>query len=402
MNPTPKQAKRAGKAPAHKRAGQVERAVARVSQANRPALEAHVERCRGQEAMSENGVYSFVRPIQFADTILQGKALKECRAEDFARVMATFRRVYNAGSLRVRALNLRKHVRYCHGVIRTGSAQPTLLEAAGLSKQEAKAIEDALYVKRVKPAVVGQVIDDADYAAILRHLKPRVSLQPAFALEVRDRAVFSTLRRTGFRVAEALSLRLSGVRREVINGQPCYKLALDGREEALGKLKTGPRTIYVADVDVVEALDAWLRVHPFRQDPDAYLFVTADTGGHMRPFSTEACRLTLAKALDWAGILQKYPAPLTPHDFRHTCATEKADGGWNVFQLCDYFGWGEDSRMPFLYVHNSLAKQRARILADAQKAAQAATIAIPGDLSAVNALVALVQQAAAKMGTANA
>lgn len=359
------------------------RLLARVSEANRPALEAHVEYSRGQDQMTENGIYSFCRPVEHADTLLKGKPFKTATSQDWLRVVSGFRTVYSSQSLRIRVVNLRKHIRYCFDV-------DDLEKSDDLGKKEGRAIEKALKVKREKPQTVGQVIPEADLIAILDGIPVRSSLKPAFPLEVRDRACLATLRASGFRGGEHVSVRLWGARRESSPLGPVYKISLDPEAEAEGLLKTGPRTLYIHDPRAVAALDAWLAVHPFKDDPNAFLWVNAETGGAMARFSTAGLRKLLTKAVAWAGIGKNFPAKLTPHDFRHTCATEKARLGWNEFQMCDYFGWAPGSKMPGDYVHLTLDDQRARILKDAQAAAQEAAKAAPSLAPNMAALVDLL------------
>lgn len=377
----------------HSKLGQLKALVARVSDANRPDLESHVEYGFGQGRMTVNGMYSFARPVAHADEVLAGKPFRDTTAHDWLRVVSVFRGRYSPQSLRVRVVSLRKHVRYVFGV-------DDLEKSDELGRKEGAAMEWALKVKREKPQVVGQVIPESDYQAMRASVKLRNSMRPAFPIELRDRSVLSTLRRSGFRVAEAMSLKLCDVRREIHEGHAMYRLALDPAEGLLGKLKTGPRTIYVQAPDAVADLDAWLAVHPFRDDSRSYVYITAESTT-MRPLSTDSVRKLVAKAVQWAGIRGHYNAALTPHDFRHTCATEKAEVGWNEFQMCEYFGWMVGSRTPGIYVHLNLDKQRARILADAQRQAAAATAAAPQSQDAVNALLGLLKQAMGQVSTSS-
>ncbi|HUR61665.1 MAG TPA: hypothetical protein VM286_04805 [Candidatus Thermoplasmatota archaeon] len=119
--------------------------------------------------MSENGVYSFARPIVHADSILEGKPFHTTKTQDWLKVVSVFRTIYSPHSLRIRVVNLRKHVRYCFDV-------DDLEKAEELGKKEGRAMEKALWVKREKPQVVGQVILETDVDAMLAAIAARNSL----------------------------------------------------------------------------------------------------------------------------------------------------------------------------------------------------------------------------------
>lgn len=368
--------------------------LSKVSAANRPALEAHIEYSRGQKQMSENGVYSFARPVAHADAILAGKPFTELRGADCLRIVSTFRTIYSPQSLRIRVLNLRMHLRFLYDV-------DDLEKAESLPKGEGRAMERALKVRRERPQVVGQVIPEAHLDALLQAIPTRDSLHPAFPMEVQDQAKALVLRASGFRGGEFVSLNLTGggVTREDADGVPLYRLILAGDAP---DLKTGARAIYIQEPRAVAALDAWIAVHPFRHLTPASprwrdgvpLWVNADSGDE-RPvrLTTTRLRRFVTQLVAWAGLAAAYAAKLTPHDFRHTCATEKARLGWNEFQLCAYFGWSPGSKTPAIYVHLKPSDQRDLILRNAQSMARAAVSAAPQSADAVSALVALLRQA---------
>jgi integrase len=319
------------------------RLLGRVSDANRPGLEAHIEQARNQ-TLRENSLYSFAVAVAHADRALQGKDFLVASPQDYVRVVSSFRGIYSPQSLRIRVVNLRKHVRWVHNVDR-------------LSRE----LERALWVRRERDLVVGQVISPEDFAALLGAIEPRASLTPVFPVDVRDRALWSVLRASGFRISEFVSLNVSDVKLEGDVALLCL------RRDA-PDLKTGARSIYIKDG--VAELRAWLSVHPARGDPHAPLFIQPQAGGIERA-SPLSIRKLLSRLCRRAGLDRKLPAPLTPHDFRHTCATEKARLGWNESQLRLYFGWGPGSKTPSTYVHLSMDDQRNRILRDAQTAAMA-------------------------------
>lgn len=372
----------------HPKTKQYERLLATISDANRPDVEAHGDYAVNNEDMSPNGLYSWARPVAHADTILKGKPFREATPADWSHVVKVFRTMYSPESIHGRVVSLRKHVRYLFGV-------DDLEKAEELGRRVGSTIEKALYVKRPEPLVVGQVIVDQDTEALVAGIKPRNSIHPAFPMEMRDRPCLRVLRQSGFRVSEHVSVRLNYVKRELAGGMAVYRLSLDPEAP---DLKTGPRTIFIQDPKTVEDLDAWLAIHPFRDDPNAFLWIAGETGGAMHKLAAENVRRLVTKAAAWSGIAEKYPAPLTPHDFRHTCATEKARLGWNEYQMCQYFGWRIGSRTPRVYVHLSLDDQRNLVLKDAQRLAAEATKASPAAGQAVDALVGLLKEAMRKLG----
>lgn len=375
------------------------RIVAQCSPVNRPDLERHVELDRTN--FEETSLQSWAMAVVHADRILsypyqtvapppgwildEPKAwtmgLREAGPDECLQVVSAFRRIYGRHSLRLRSISFRKHLRYLYGV-------DDLEKSECLGRQRGRAMEEALWVKREKEEVVGQVITDAHFRLLQASIKRRTSFRPEFLLDVRDRAMWAVLRASGFRVGEFVSLNVGDVTFE----GSVARLAL--REEA-PDLKTGPRTVYIHDG--VPELRAWLAMHPARDDRDAPLWIQGRAESILR-LNRDGVRKTLALALKWSGLDKLLPALLTPHDFRHTCATEKAELGWNEYQMCSYFGWEIGSRTPGTYVHMKLSRQRDRILADAERTAQAARSAPDKANEAVQALLGLVKQVAAKMG----
>lgn len=154
----------------------------------------------------------------------------------------------------------------------------------------------------------------------------------------------------GFRISEALSLRVGDVHEADKDG---VRLVLP---EDAPDLKTGPRTVYV--VESVPALKAWLAAHPNRKDPRAPLFPAARSPHKaLRPGTVVQYMRRLAKRTS-----RRY---INPHLLRHTRATRAAEAGWNESQLCRYFGWTPGSRMASYYVHLSQSNVEERVRRDA-------------------------------------
>lgn len=359
----------------------VDKLVARCSPANRDRLARHVEVDRTN--FRETSIASWVVSVLKADAILAGKDFATLNPDDCLAVASGMRAMYSKGALRLRLVCFRKHLRWVFDV-------DDLEKSEALGKR-GRAMEEALWVRREKEAVVGQVMQPVDFAAFLAAVPDRIAGTLNVNLGVQHRAAWRCLRQSGHRITEHTTMNLRGTRRQVVDGQPCYRLELDPQAPGL---KTGARTIYIAEPGAVAALDDWLAIHPHRGNPDAPLWVDE----HGARMTCRAWRRILTATMKAAGLLTSLPAPWTPHDFRHTCATEKAELGWGEYQMCTYFGWEIGSKTPGTYVHMSLQKQQERIMADARRAAAAAIGGSPESRDAVNALVGLLKQAVGQMG----
>lgn len=363
----------------------VDRIVASVSAVNRPDLEAHVEEERNIRR-KELSIRSFVTAVAKADGILQ-KPFKAITVEDARQVVSGFRPIYSPKSLRLRVISWRKHVRWIFQVER--------LDEQDSPCRNGKAIERALRVPRGKMEVVGQVISREHQDRLVASIPKRNSRTPRFPMEVRDRWILRGLKAAGDRVSKFVALRLRDVRIEravvKVNGQPTTLLvARLGLDLDAPDLKTATESITKGERYAwqhVEDLIAWLKVHPCvganhrpnldwssfdgardTDDPDAPLNLSGRcktiqglTPSGIHDLVQDACR--------WSGLDKELPALLTPHDFRHTGATEDARNGDNEFDLRLKYDWGPDSKMPGTYVHMDLDDMRRRAVDKAQAAA---------------------------------
>jgi len=109
--------------------------------------------------------------------------------------------------------------------------------------------------------------------------------------------------------------------------------------------KTGERTILLFKSQPY--IKQWLQVHPFRNDPNAYLFVSL-WGGKWRQVRPESYKNYLARLAQKAGIKKR----VHPHMLRHTRLTELAKV-LTEQELKIFAGWEPDSTMASIYVHLS-------------------------------------------------
>lgn len=382
-----------------KRQARVDELVAKVSAVNRPGLAAHVEEYRFR--CKANSALCFVSSVLWADAKLN-QDFRSITVHAARILVAAIRTEYAPGSGRIRLVLIRQHIRWLFGVKR--------LDERDSPCSEGRLIERALNLPRPKLRVVGQVISPQNQDRLVQSIPSRASLSPPFPLEVRDRWVLRGLKGTGHRVSEFVSIKLRGVRFEVhhdATGRP-VRVARIAMDETAPDLKTGERALYVREG--VEELEAWLRVHPGVRapadqdwltfdgerdaaEPDAPLNIRGNCTG-LQALSTDGVALIVTQACKWSGLDKELPSPLSPHDFRHTAATEDARRGWNEPMMRQKYGWGTGSQMPAYYTHLTLDDQRDRLIADAARTAEAARAAAttPQATAAVETLVKLLQQ----------
>lgn len=156
----------------------------------------------------------------------------------------------------------------------------------------------------------------------------------------RDRAMMALAWDTGARIGELGTLRVKDVSFEN-----------KGTIVDFTKSKTNPRSPWL--LYSTEHIMAWLRVHPFRNDPDAPLWPVLQVKGsdhkyevNRRPLQYRGFYFVFRRIFERANI----PKPFNPHMFRHARATWAAQNGWNNQLANKYFGWTQGSDMYDQYV----------------------------------------------------
>ncbi|MDA8305975.1 MAG: tyrosine-type recombinase/integrase [Deltaproteobacteria bacterium] len=159
---------------------------------------------------------------------------------------------------------------------------------------------------RVKvPESLPRAIDPEDVKALL-----------AAVVHARDRAMILMLLRTGMRIGELLSLRLSDV-----NLGEKKVMIHEAQKTWVG------RVVYFSD-DAKEALLSWLKA----KDPEQeFVFVS----NRRRPLSYKAARLRFVKHIEAAGLAAK---GYTIHCLRHTFASELLNAGMRLECLQQLLG----------------------------------------------------------------
>ena len=225
------------------------------------------------------------------------------------------------------------------------------LVAGMLQRQPPYSIETISTYKRILRRFVTYVVAPADFpnvkpvpplvAWITTHIRrrdrPMVKrsdlLSPAeidkllrTTTSARDRAFVAMLWEAGPRVSEIGNMQLKNVTR-VSQG---YTIDISG--------KTGGRAPLI--VSSAPYLDAWLAVHPYRDSPEAPLWVQQRT---LKPVAYRTISVMLKRLFHRADVKK----PFHPHIFRHSRVTYVlANGIMNEQQAKTYFGWLPSSDMP--------------------------------------------------------
>ncbi len=148
----------------------------------------------------------------------------------------------------------------------------------------------------------------------------------------RDKAIIATLAESGARVSELGNLLIKNVHFDEYG----VLLSVHG--------KTGSRTVRL--IWSVPYLTNWLNNHPFGKDREATLWVHTSGKNKDKPISYSAIR----KVLISAGKRAKLNKKIHPHLFRHSLASYYA-GFLTEFQMNQFFGWIQGSKMAATYVH---------------------------------------------------
>lgn len=150
---------------------------------------------------------------------------------------------------------------------------------------------------------------------------------------LRDKALVLVLYEGGLRVGELLSLKI----KNIITDEYGCVLVVNG--------KTGQRRVRI--IEYTKDLLNWLDIHPLRNDPEAYVWISLgkNTKGLISYVEVELILKKLAKKI---GLSKK----VNPHAFRHARATHLAKHLPEAI-MKEHFGWTKDSKMASVYYHLS-------------------------------------------------
>ena len=101
-------------------------------------------------------------------------------------------------------------------------------------------------------------------------------------------------------------------------------------------------------ISSVPHLTAWIEHHPFRDEPDAPIWLKIGATHKDEIICYNNARKIIKTLAEKANIKKR----IYPHLFRHSRATELAIHLTDA-QMDQYFGWTQGSNMPSTYVHLS-------------------------------------------------
>ncbi|MFM8658889.1 MAG: tyrosine recombinase XerC [Candidatus Nitrosotenuis sp.] len=181
----------------------------------------------------------------------------------------------------------------------------------------------SIHLKQVKDKILReQLLTDDDIKKLL----------DACADNARDRALFDVHYEAGTRPSEILNLKIKHVKFDD-NGAVIH---VDG--------KTGPRPIRI--ILSVPNLAKWFEVHPFRDNPEAPLWILFDADNYGQQMTYSAAIAMLKRR----QIKAKIRKPLNLKLFRHSAAT-KLSKHLSESTMRLRHGWTKGSTMPSRYVH---------------------------------------------------
>lgn len=180
----------------------------------------------------------------------------------------------------------------------------------------------------------------------------------------RDQAIIATLYDSAARVGEFCNVHIKDVKFDSLGAL----MFVNG--------KTGPRSIRL--IHCVPYIQNWLQVHPFREDPNTFLWYNLQAQKW-----AEVNRQTLARIIDRALKRTKIDKKMHPHLFRHSRLTALAPKITEQV-LKGFAGWTPDSRMAAVYVHisgksldDALAKASGIEIPEETKESRLAAITCP-------------------------
>lgn len=92
----------------------------------------------------------------------------------------------------------------------------------------------------------------------------------------------------------------------------------------------------------------WIENHPFKNQPEAPLWVKLGSRSKYEPLDYYSARAIVLRALRKAGLKKRVYSYL----FRHTRSTKLAKILTEA-QICEFCGWVQGSDMPRVYIHLS-------------------------------------------------
>lgn len=315
--------------------------LGRMSAENRDYMRVAVSQ-RRNEPQKERSIYSYVLASQRLDECCGGRPFAGLEKADYVGCLEAYRSRLAVRTLRGLSTHLKVTYRDTHNT----DALP-------------RDIRKALSVKVPKDAEEGvRVVSDDEFKALLGGASAMRGGSNGVPTATMWTALLWVMMDGGLRASELLGLRVGDI--EVVgDGRYLLHLRADGRV-----LKTGPRVVPVSGA--VPALAALLSVHPHSQDERSHLFQNMRKRGDSGVMKYLTLNRQLTRLANATGVNagRALTENVTPHDFRHSCATQKARQGWQPLDLMKFFGW-TTLKMAMTYVHMDYQDIAERVARDA-------------------------------------
>jgi site-specific recombinase XerD len=173
--------------------------------------------------------------------------------------------------------------------------------------------------KRIEPE---DLISVEEIQTLLRH-----------ASNSRDKCLISLCFELGPRISELLEMQIKDVQFEETH----MNLKLKGKKN-INALRR------VTSIESQQYMKAWLNDHPYRNDPEAPLFVNISKN-FGSPVRYDAARGIINRIIKRSGLRH-----INWHLFRHTAATTDAVRGMNPAMMNKKYGWSKESKTPLIYI----------------------------------------------------
>ncbi len=149
---------------------------------------------------------------------------------------------------------------------------------------------------------------------------------------IQRRAFIAVAYETGARPEELLNIKV----KDILFDSKGAKVILRG--------KTVERVTRV--IAYVSLLRQWLSIYPFKDDPNAYLWLSEASNHKWRPIGLRSAEKMFEETMKRAGIKKQTRLYI----LRHTRATHLANKLTEA-QLCAYFGWRLGTKVVQRYIH---------------------------------------------------
>lgn len=316
------------------------RLLARIGPTNRPLVAMHLQ-LRVNKGLKAGSNENWLRALVRSDEALGGRDFRSLKPADLPAVVAALKAGIGPRTAHLHTMLLRHFLK-------------EVLDVDVLPRDWNRATA----MRKPKAIVAGHVVPDSAFQAMMAccaDLEPEGS---NLVLREKAEAILMTLRHGGWRASELLALNVGDC--DFDDGGLWMTL----RDEA-GDLKTGGRRIYL--VAPVPYLKAWLSLHPAGTDREAPLFPGIRSRDGLKRLQYKDLNDLIHKLAEKSGANAGLATNdhITAHDFRHTCATEKARQRWQEAEMRQFFGWSKTSAMPSTYTHLNLEDMRAAVRRDA-------------------------------------